>query len=165
MGAIEMRTALSLVILAIAIAGYAHATDAWRLYVNARFGAVADVPADWTAEPDPENGDGRTFTAPDGAKVLVYGNWETGDSVVVDAITSPRQGETITYRFHKNGVYVISGRAGDTLFYRKHVLVCGGKVWVNLEIEYPASKAATYDPMAAHMAKSLHVATDYCRGL
>ncbi len=54
------------------------AKPVWQRYINARFGAAADVPPGFMSLVSPGNGDGRTFVHPDGSELLVYGsgnNW------------------------------------------------------------------------------------------
>src|SRR5262249_25445069 len=88
---------------AIALLAFAAATAApqYRTYANERFGTTADVPADWKADPPPENGDGLRFRSPDQrALLIVSGMLNIYDTVeeALKASEEPDEGEKITYR-------------------------------------------------------------------
>jgi hypothetical protein len=93
------RAILASIVLG-SIAGAAWA-ETWRTYVNPRFGVSAQVPSDWMMRPEPANGDGRAFTAPDGsAEIIVSGILSTLSRDQEFSIrTAPNPGETITRRF------------------------------------------------------------------
>ena len=75
-----IRFAVALAI-GLAIAAPASAGE-WRTYTNERFGTTADVPAGWRENPPPANGDGLSFTSPDGAAtVAVYGGFQAFDTL------------------------------------------------------------------------------------
>ena len=62
----------------MALVGGARADDRWTIYANARFGAHVSYPAAiFVMQPPPENDDGRTLVAADGAKILVFGGYNT----------------------------------------------------------------------------------------
>ena len=127
-------------------------------YVNDRYGVSVDVPADWRADPPPDNDDGRTFHSPDGAAtIVVFGNLQIGDSIAgaMDEMAKPRDGERITLLKRGARSLTVSGFAGAQIFYRRSLLTCGGQVWNNVEISYPASQKAAYDKVVAHLAASL----------
>ena len=153
---------VSLVLLA-SVAG-AGAGDKWRSYSNERFGATADVPADWKAGEPPANGDGLAFTSPDGeATEIVAGGLAGTESIAQDfqIYSSPNDGETITYKKVGKHSIVVSGTAGDRIFYRKSILACGDQVWDTISLEYPAAKKAEYDAIVTHVAKSLRAVNGY----
>ena len=134
------------------------AAAAWQTYVNERFGSTADVPTGWQAGTPPENGDGLTFTAPDGqATIAIFGSlnvWEKPDEAFA-AHETPDEGETITYKHRDKRGTVVSGVKGDRIFYRKAILSCRGQVWNNVAIEYPAAQKQAFDPVVTHVAGSL----------
>jgi serine/threonine-protein kinase len=142
----------------VALAAAATAAPQYRTYVNERFGTTADVPADWTADPPPENGDGLRFRSPDGhASIAVYGHLNVADTVE-DAMTeyeAPGRDETITYRHRERRAVVVSGTRGDTIFYSRHVLSCGDEIWNSVHLEYPAAEKAAFDALVTHVARSL----------
>ena len=153
-----MRLRLSLLTALLVCAGVAVAAQPWKRYGNDRFGVTADVPADWQAQPPPENGDGLTFLSPDGkASLAVYGRYVMEDSAAsaLDAGAQPMQGERVTYIKRGPGAVTVSGFQGDRIFYRHALLSCGAQVWSNVELEYPADQKAALDPIVAHVVASL----------
>src|ERR1017187_7270418 len=57
------------------------AAETWKLYVNARYGTVADYPADrFHPGRPPDNGDGQSFTARDGAELAIFAGLNIDDS-------------------------------------------------------------------------------------
>ena len=81
-----LRAAAALAWLAAALSG-ASADERWTTYVNDRFGFSLAYPADvFVMQPPPENDDGRTLVAADGAKILVFG----GYNVANDTLASKR---------------------------------------------------------------------------
>lgn len=134
------------------------AAEGWETYVNERFGTTADVPAGWTPGEPPANGDGLTFTAPDGsASVSVSGSLQAFETVAesVAILESANEGETITYRHVEPGLVVVSGLAGDRIFYRKSILSCGDTIWNTVALDYPKVDKQSFDPIVAHVAASL----------
>jgi serine/threonine-protein kinase len=152
-----IRTVASIVILffcAVAV----HA-ESFQVYSNPRFGATAEVPSDWRADPPPENGDGLVFRSPDGqASITISGVLNIADSVAEAMKTEeqPSEGETITYHQHGRRMVVVSGLRGDKIFYRKSLLVCRDQIWNHLWLEYPVAQKAEYDALVARIARSLH---------
>ena len=131
----------------------------WRSYVNARFGTVAEVPRDWRAGREPENGDGLAFSSPDGQATITVSGGLNIDSAVEEAMRSreqPLDGETVTYKLRRGRVLVVSGVNGERVFYRKSILSCGDQIWNNVSIEYPAVRKAAFDALVTHVAGSLH---------
>src|SRR5438046_1460692 len=57
--------------LALTLFASSASAQSWHTYTNARFGTTADVPRDWTAGQEPENGDGLVFTSPDGQSTII----------------------------------------------------------------------------------------------
>ena len=130
----------------------------WRVYANERFGTSADVPATWKSDPPPENGDGLVFRSPDGlASITVSGSLHATATVAEEMriFEEPEPGEKITSRERGSRSLILTGRRGDVILYAKHLLSCSDQVWNNLTIEYPARQKAMYEPLVAHVAKSL----------
>jgi hypothetical protein len=155
--------ALVSIALAVGIAN-ASAADSWQSYTNERFGATADLPTGWTAGEPPANGDGLAFTSPNGeATEIVAGGLAGTESIAQDfqIYSSPDDGETITYKKVGKHSIVVSGTAGDRIFYRKSILACRDQVWDTISLEYPAAKKADYDAIVTHVAKSLRAVNGY----
>jgi hypothetical protein len=152
------RKACFTAVTLLALAAAATAAPQYRTYANARFGTSADVPADWKADPPPENGDGLRFWSPDRrASLTVSGMLNIHDTIdeAMTAYETPGEGETITYRHREPHALVISGTRGDTIFYARHVLSCGDQIWNSVHFEYPAAEKAAYDALVTHVARSL----------
>src|ERR1051326_8895517 len=61
---------------------------------------------------------------------------------------------------------VVSGFMGNRIFYRKAILVCGGRAWHYLEFEYPAAQKRAFDEFVAHSSAALGAyARSGCAGL
>jgi hypothetical protein len=151
------RTALATIAL-VAFAAAATAAPQYRTYVNERFGTTADVPADWTSDPPPDNGDGLRFRSPDGrASIAVYGRLNMSDTVeeAMKDYEEPGKDETITYRHRERRALVVSGIRGDTIFYSRHLLSCRDEIWNSVHLEYPAAEKEAYDALVTHVARSL----------
>jgi serine/threonine-protein kinase len=129
-----------------------------RLYVNPRFGVAALTPKGWRAGPEPENGDGRMFTSPDGAASLaIYGSYRNspvGEDMA--RLAQAGDGETVTYQKRGKKFVVVSGLRDGKVFYRKSLLSCGDGVWNSMTLTYPAVQKAQYDALTARIAASLH---------
>lgn len=149
--------------LAFFTVGVSSATDVWRTYHNARFGATAEVPASWRMQPPPENNDGRIFVSPDGrAKIIVSGIRALNPAPVEMADEAkPSEGETITYLKRGTRWMAVSGTKGDKIFYRKSVLSCRDTIWNHLFVEYNASEKEKYDALVAHVGASLRAGSGY----
>jgi hypothetical protein len=151
------RTPLAAIAL-VSFAAAATAAPQYRTYVNERFGTTADVPADWKADPPPENGDGLRFRSPDRrASLTVYGSLNVADTVedAMRNFETPDKDETITYRHRERRAVVVSGIRGDTIFYSKHVLSCRDQIWNSVHIEYPAAEKTAYDALVTRVSRSL----------
>ena len=142
----------------LAVAAAATAAPQYRTYANARFGTTAEVPADWKADPPPENGDGLRFRSADQrASITVSGSLHVFDTIdeAMKIYEEPGNGETVTYRHREPRALVISGTRGDTIFYARHILSCGDQIWNSVYLEYPAAEKAAYDALVTHVARSL----------
>lgn len=157
--------AMTLLACAVSL-GAAQAGDGdWTVYSNARFGTVADVPADgFTADPAPANGDGRSWTSGDGlGHISVYGSHM---AVARDfagyrafALDAAREGGVdITYSAAKTGWFAWSGFKGDEIVYMKAELDegCAAPIVHHIYLRYPKNQREAYAPIVKRMAHSLH---------
>lgn len=159
-----MRALLAL--LFAGILATAAQAESFRRYRNDRFGTAADVPAGWRMGAAPENDDGRTFSAPDGsAKILVWGGFAVLPPDEEFALRmKPDTGETVDYKSRGRDWFVVSGRKGDRIFYRKSLLGCGGTVWHSVLLDYPAANKKAFDPIVTRVAGSLRGGEGYGTG-
>jgi len=137
--------------------------DSWKLYVNARYGTVAEYPADrFRAGRPPDNGDGQSFTAKDGAKLAIFAGLNVDNDTPAAYEQFLRSGgsdyQNVTYRAAGENWLVLSGYRGDTIFYEKYIFTKGQDIDVihGLVVSYPRAAKAVYDPIVARMAQSLH---------
>lgn len=154
-----MRVFWPLLILAFS-ATPAGAAD-WKTFRNDRFGFAVDIPSAFKPSPPPENGDGLQFTSPDGAStVAAYGH------LLVDVASlaederqeegfATKDGVRITYRQVSSGSATFSGTKGERILYQRAVSTCKGTAAAILRADYSASRKAIFDPLIAHMARTL----------
>ncbi len=132
--------------------------DDFRLYSNPRFGASAEVPSDWRAEPPPENGDGQVFRSPDGQASIAVSGILNLAATPEEAMRDEEQagaGERVTYLNRGRRMVVLSGFNGDKIFYRKSILDCRDQIWNHLSVEHSTARKADYDAIVTRAAKSL----------
>jgi hypothetical protein len=133
----------------------------WVPFSNDRYGFSVDIPADLQPSPPPENGDGRSFTSKDGrATVLAYGHLFVDVSGLVEDERDEEQmsakgGLKVTYRQVSARATTFSGLQGTTIVYQHAIATCKGTASAIVHAEYPASEKARFDPLVAHMAKTL----------
>jgi serine/threonine-protein kinase len=151
--------------LLIALPAVAVAQDSWTAYRNTRFGTSIEYPSRFHAGHPPDNNDGQSFTADDGAKLSVWGSFNAleHDVAGLEAFLreDPKEGEKITYRAAGRNWLVLSGTRGDRLFYRRHLFSHKREVVNAFEISYPAALASTYNPIVTRIAKSLKPGRGY----
>jgi hypothetical protein len=148
-------------LLCIAFAQQVRA-ETWRTYQNARYGTVAEYPADrFHPGSPPANGDGQRFTAADGAELLIFAGLNIDDDTPAQHEASLREGSSdysdVTYRATGRDWLVLSGNRGDSIFYERYIFAKGRDIGVihALVVTYRRDAKAIYDPMVARMAKSL----------
>jgi hypothetical protein len=151
--------------LLMALPSVAAAQDSWTTYRNTRFGTSIEYPSRFHAGRPPDNNDGQSFTASDGAQLAVWGSLNAleHDVAGLEAFLreDPKEGETITYRAAGKNWLVLSGTRKDRVFYARHLFSHKGAVVNAFEISYPAALAASYNPIVARIAKSLRPGRGY----
>lgn len=137
--------------------------DGWRTYANPRFGTIADYPASifTRLEPPPENGDGQTLTANDGAaKLSIYGSYNSADYTprsYVDKLIRPR--DAIAFERIAKNFFAVSGQRNETIWYQRCNFPGGDPDTIHcFMLEYPAKQKQRWDPIVARIAKSLRSA-------
>ncbi len=156
---ISRRTLIGAALAALASPALAQARETWKTYSNDRFGVSIEYPSRFKPGRPPDNNDGQSFTADDGAALAVWGsfNVEEHDIAGLEASLreSPKPDEKITYRAAGKNWLVLSGTQGDNVFYTRYLLSHRNEVENAFRISYPATLAATYDPIVARISKSL----------
>ncbi len=140
-----------------------------ELYGNARFSFFVDVPPAFSvADPEPENGDGRTFhTADNTADLIAAGGWiidgDFADEIAQTKGFAKENGWTLTYE-GKVGASsaVFSGEKDGRIFYQKEIATCAGKAHAGYRLEYPASDKKKYDGVIEGLNASLKAGEGSC---
>lgn len=148
-------------LMTAALTGTALAAE-WQTYVNDRFGASADIPADYTEGEAPANDDGRRFTSLEGdATIAVWGAFASleGESFAQYAEQlvdyDRKDGWTISYKAGKADWFAFSGSKDDRIVYEKIIQACNGQIANHVRLEYPSARKADFDPIVTHVTKSL----------
>jgi hypothetical protein len=151
--------AMLLCVKLLALPQTAQAQDKWTTYFNARFGTTIDYPDRFRPGRPPDNNDGLSFIAADGATLSVWGslNIEERDIAGLEASLreNPQAGEQITYRASGANWLVLSGTRGDRIFYQRHLLSHRNEIINAFEISYPAALRAHYDSIVTRLARTL----------
>jgi hypothetical protein len=126
---------------------------AWKTYTNERFGFSVCYPSDLLQlEAAPDNNDGQTFVGSNGAKIAAWGSWNATDQTLAD---SAREDEKslghVTYKAIREGFYVISGRKGDQIFYKRTALANGK--FSAVQLTYPAADSALWNGISARVSQ------------
>jgi hypothetical protein len=138
--------------------------ETWRTIHTTRFGATAEVPANWVMDPPPTNNDGRSFRSPNGrAQIIVSGIFaiEETKAEKIASMVKPEIGGTITYEKRGPDWIVVSGTKGDRIFYKKSILTCHDTIWNDLWIEYLEDEKHKYDALVKHVSATLHTGESY----
>jgi hypothetical protein len=146
--------------LAVAVCG-ASADERWAAYVNDRFGTSLSYPADvFVMQPPPENDDGRTLVAADGAKILVFGGYNIDNETLASKRASLNGQDYARTSYNATGKnwFVVSGYRAiggvDSIFYEKYIVSTASETIHSLIVAYPAALKARYDPIVARVAAS-----------
>jgi hypothetical protein len=155
-----MLMAAVLAWLAAALSG-ASADERWATYVNDRFGFSLTYPADvFIAQPAPENDDGRTLVAADGAKILVFGGYNVANDTLASKRASLKGLDYALTSYNATGKnwFVVSGHRSidgvDSIFYEKYIVSAASDTIHSLIVTYSAALKARYDPIVDRLAAS-----------
>ena len=155
-----MLKAAALAWLAAALSG-ASADERWATYVNDRFATSLSYPADvFAMQPPPDNDDGRTLVAADGAKILVFGGYNVAEETLASkraALKGPDYART-SYNATGKNWFVVSGHRAiggvDSIFYEKYIVSAASDTIHSLIVTYPAKLKARYDAIVDRLAAS-----------
>ena len=129
----------------------------WENYANARYGYAICYPADLLVpQREADNGDGRVFEGKAGASLRVFGHYNAAEQTMAEAMAADaaaltREGASLSYRANRPGWYVLSGRIGDTIVYRRTIAADDRRM--TFELRYPASQAAQWNPITARLGR------------
>lgn len=132
------------------------AQEAWTSYRNARFGTSIAYQEFFEPDPPPENGDGQSFTGPEGANFRVYARHnndnDTPESYLAKLLADGSHPNVTNTSIQKNRL-TISGVRGDLIYYEAYIF-SGRGVMHAFQIEYPAKFKSDYEPTIQRMARS-----------
>jgi hypothetical protein len=135
----------------------------WSTFVGWKFGTTIAYPASgFSALPEPDAHDGRTFVNPDGARILVFASYnaldETLDSDLASLLKS-KDYQRVTYKTRGPNWFVLSGLRSvdghDQVFYEKYLFSPGNKKIHTVVVTYPVELKAVYDPLVGRIGGSL----------
>jgi hypothetical protein len=125
----------------------------YKTYTNARYGYSISYPSSLLApQGEADNGDGQAFRSSDNrAEMRVYGSQDLGGGLG-EAYREAQDGKEVTYKTMKGNWFVVSGRDGGKIFYRKTMLK--GGVLKTFTIEYDEAQRDVYDAVTTRVARS-----------
>jgi hypothetical protein len=135
----------------------------WARYINVRYRYSIEYPGDLLIpQGESDNSDGQRFTSKDGSSELaVWGEHaiDAAKDVPISLSEAYAQqvaegGNSITYKRAGKDWYVVSGRTGSKVFYRK-TLAEGGD-FKRFELTYPQSKKDRFDVVVGRISRSFH---------
>ncbi len=141
--------------------------EIYEKYSNGRFGFSVNYPVGYLVPgPEPTNGDGLSFTSPDGrASLVVYGShfaFYGGQALSygetdIDDYYQARLKELPDPTYHvlrrEQGWFVISGYDENTVYYEK---IFNNELCINavLELRFPEDQRDTYEPLVTEISHS-----------
>jgi hypothetical protein len=158
-----IHLALFLALLALPAA----AAGAWQSYENARYGYSIDVPDGFTWGREADNGDGLTFTSPDGRQTLaVFGGMVTEadfESEIRAGLQLIREdGWALSYERVTPTWASFSGTRNGMIRYVRVIALCGGAQLASFYYEYPKALLKDADPVVEHLVRSLKASDAAC---
>jgi hypothetical protein len=127
------------------------------------FGTTIAYPATgFSALPEPDAHDGRTFVNPDGAQIAAYAFYnvleETMDTELASLLESGRYAR-VTYKTRGPNWFVLSGfRSVDgreQIFYEKYLFGARNETIHAVVVTYPVELKAVNDPLVGRIGSSL----------
>ncbi|MEO5804984.1 hypothetical protein [Devosia sp.] len=151
-----MRTLIIALVFAATIPAFA---AGWSHYDNTRFGYGIDIPPDFDALGESDNGDGQAFERGARAqKLLVWGGF-TLDGFEAEVAArmgyATADGWTISYQATTPQWASFSGSIGQRIFYQRMISLCGGSQYAAFAVEYSQIDVAKMDEVVGTLVKSL----------
>ncbi len=155
MQSLFMRKLIFIISFTIAsLSGSLSLAQGWSTYVNARYGATAEVPPGFEpAGPEANNSDGMIFRTPSGGFLTIYGadvpgrDFEAKVHQMIENETSyngwPIASSTITPDWAEYG-----GKAGSRQLRVRVLSACNGKHVVVMRFDFPGSMARDVERVA-----------------
>jgi len=129
-------------------------------YCNDRFQFCVKYPTRLRAEPPPINGDGQSWSSPDGAIQMSAWGVHLGDQTL-DSLwkesTAPAKGKTFTVKARSETSFIVSySTASDAKIHYEKTIV-SQDIAIMLSVEYAAAWRTEIDPLMNALQKSLGV--------
>ncbi len=158
LGARSTQWARAASLAAALAAGVSPALADTLTYTNSRFGTSVTFPAEVFGErmDPPQNGDGMTWTAPDGGSLAVFA-FNNALAVTPETLADENEGRDdvdVTYRRVGKDWVVLSGYEKGMIFYQRFEFGADDVIHSVL-LKYPQSARETYDDLAGPIAGSL----------
>jgi hypothetical protein len=135
----------------------------WSTFVGWKFGTRIAYPSTgFSALPEPDAHDGRTFVNPDGAQIVAYAFYnvleETMDTEFASLLESGRYAR-VTYKTRGPNWFVLSGLRSvdghEQIFYEKYLFGARNETIHAVVVTYPVELKAVYDPLVGRIGSSL----------
>ena len=134
----------------------------WGTFVGWKFGTSITYPdSGFSALPEPDAHDGRTFVSPDGAQIAVFASYNVLDESIEANLASLIKSDgyqRVTYKARGPNWFVLSGlRSVDghnQVFYEKYLFSPGNKK-IHTVVTYLVELKAAYDPLVGRIGNSL----------
>lgn len=152
-----MRFLVAVLLLASSALGAA--AFEWSHYVNQRFGYAIDIPPEFSAIAEADNGDGGMSHSGDKlSELAVWGSnlveGDLSDDFASRLAAAEADGWTVSYRRETPNWASWSGSQQGRVFYARAIALCDGQAAYFL-FEYPKARQASYDPIVKRLVKSL----------
>lgn len=136
----------------------------WKTFVGWKFGTTIAYPASgFSALPEPDAHDGRTFVSPDGAQIAVFASYNVLDDTIDTELASLIKDAgyaRVTYKARGPNWFVLSGlrsiEGHDQVFYEKYLFGRDGKTIHAAVVTYPVELKSSYDSIVGRIGNSLH---------
>ncbi len=158
------RSLLAAGLVVLMCAGIA-AAQSWEEYVDPEYGHSFQIPGDQFQEVSNEDGRLIFEDVSGDARIAAYQGEipvGTGLAKIEELVASADWIRNITYRAGGNSWFVLSGHylrdredADPTIFYFKAMLNAERTRYSAIEISYPRSRKAEFDPVVTRIEKSL----------
>jgi len=152
-----MRFVAAVVLLASGIV--AAGAFEWGHYVNSRFAYSIDIPPEFSAIEEADNGDGGMSRSDDKlSELAVWGSnlveGDLSDDFASRLAAAEADGWTVSYRRETPTWASWSGSQQGRLFYARAITLCAGQAAYFL-FEYPKARQESYDAIVKRLVKSL----------
>jgi hypothetical protein len=129
----------------------------WKPFANARFGYAIELPPGFEMQRAPDNGDGGTFLAKNGDRILVFGTHvldTTFDGEASNRIVQAMDdGWEISYSRVEPEWASYSGARGKRILYVRGIKLCDDGAGFMM-LEYGRQDLKAYDAVVRRMVKS-----------